>query len=147
MQTDLEDSVIARLQDRVPDLSGRIEGAAHLAQLQAQNLLPKVTPAANVISTGLQGGVADAAAGLFRQSFDETIGVILTFRNTPGKGARALDKIASVKRAVIEAICGWAPDDVVGVFRLVRGAIVSFAGGTLVYQIEFAVGDQLRIMP
>lgn len=143
----LEDDVIARLQDRVPDLSGRIEGAAHLAQLQAQNQFPKVTPAANVISTGLQGGVADAASGVFRQSFDETIGVILTFRNTTGKGARALDKISTVKRAVIEAICGWAPDDMVGVFKLLRGGIVSFAGGTLVYQIEFAVGDQLRITP
>ena len=143
----LVDDVIARLQDRVPDLSGRIEGAAHLAQLQAQNQLPKITPAANVISTGLQGGVADAASGLFRQSFDETIGVILTFRNTAGKGARALDKVDAVKRRVIEAICGWTPDDLVGVFRLARGGIVSFTGGTLVYQIEFAVGDQLRIEP
>ena len=48
---------------------------------------------------------------------------------------------------MIEAICGWAPDGMVGVFRLSRGGIVSFTGGTLVYQIEFAVGDQLRIEP
>ena len=143
----LVDDVIARLQDRVPDLSGRIEGAAHFAQLQAQNQLPHVTPAANVISTGLQGGVPDAASGLFRQSFDETIGVILTFRNAPGKGERALDRVDTIKLAVIEAICGWAPEEMVGVFRLVRGAIVSFAAGTLVYQIEFAAGDQLRITP
>ena len=143
----LVEDVIARLQERVSDLSGRIEGAAHLAQLQAQNKFPTVTPAANVISSGLQGGVPDAASGIFRQSFDETIAVILTFRNTPGKGARALDKVESVKRAVIEAVCGWAPDDLLGVFRLARGGIVSFTGGTLIYQIEFAVGDQLRITP
>lgn len=141
----LADDVIQRLQERVPQLSNRVEGAAHLAQLMAQNQLPQHTPAANVIATGLAGGAADAATGLFRQSYDETVTVYLTFRNVQGTGGNALDLFDEVKWTVIEALCGWGPETAVGVFRLVRGQVVNMTTGTLLYQIDFAIGDQLRI--
>jgi len=141
----LADDVIQRLKDRVPELQHRVEGAAHLAQLMAQNLLPQNTPAANVIATGLTGGAPDAGAGLFRQAYDEQVTVYLTFRNVQGTGGNALDLFDQVKWAVIEALCGWAPDDTVGVFRLQRGQVVNMSTGTLLYQIDFAIGDQLRI--
>lgn len=137
--------VIERLKERVPALQNRVEGAAHLAALMAQNQLPQHTPAANVISAGLAGGTADAATGLFRQRFDETVSVILSFRNMPGTGERAIDAYLPVRRAVLDALCGWAPNDEVGVFRLASGRVVNMTAGTLVYQIDFAIGDQLRI--
>lgn len=142
----LADDVIQRLKERVPELQTRVEGAASLVQLMQANQLPQSTPAANAISSGLAGGAPDAAAGLFRQPFDETVSVFLTFRNVQGKGDRALDLFDAVKWGVIEALCGWAPDDSVGVFRLVRGQVVNMAAGTLIYQIDFAIGDQLRIV-
>lgn len=142
----LADTVIARLMDKVPDLQRRIQGAASLVQLMQENKLPPVTPAANVIASGLVGGQAAAGSGAFTQAFDETISVFLTFRNVQGTGSRALDLFDTVKWAVIRALCGWAPSDTVGVFRLVSGRVVNMAAGTLIYQIDFAIGDQLRIL-
>lgn len=141
----LADDVIARLKERVPHLQHRVEGAAHMVQLMAANQLPQVTPAANVISSGLSGGQPDASSGYFRQAFEETITVFLSFRNVQGPGGNALDLFDQVKWQVIEALCGWAPDEPVGVFRLVRGQVVRMETGTLLYQIDFAIGDQLRI--
>lgn len=143
----LVEDLIQRLKDRVPDLSTRVEGALSLADLMGQGRLPEVTPAANVIQIGLVGKPADAAAGLFRQGFDEVFGVVLTFRNNTPTARKGFDRIEAIKRAVIEAVCGWSPTGVLGVFSLARGTQVSFSGGTLVYQIDFAIGDQLRIDP
>lgn len=141
----LVDDVITRLKERVGRLEHRVEGAASLIQMMQANQLPQVTPAANVIASGLAGGAADAGAGLFRQPIEETIAVFLTFRNVQGKGATALDLFDAVRTEVISAVCGWAPEDGYGVFRLVRGQVVNMAAGTLIYQIDFAISDQLRI--
>ena len=46
---------------------------------------------------------------------------------------------------LIEAIVGWAPENSVGVFRFVRAELVSSSQGTFIYQIDFAIADQLRI--
>lgn len=143
----LIEDLIQRLKERVPDFSGRVEGALNLAELMAQGILPQTTPAANVMSVGLQGGQPDAAAGLFRQAYDEVFGIVLTFRSNTPTGKRAFERAEEIKRAVIEAVAGWSPEDVAGTFRLARGTLVNFSAGTLVYQIDFAIGDQLRITP
>ena len=141
----LVDDVKSRLSDRVPDLSGRIEGAANLVDLLRQNGLSQQALSANLIASGLQGGAVDAASGLFRQAIDETITVVLTFRSVGATGAQVLDRMDEIIRAVIDAVCGWAPEASPGVFRLVRGNVASLTAGTLVYQIDFAIADQLRI--
>lgn len=141
----LSDDVIQRLREKAPLLETRIEGAASLVQLMQQNQLPQHTPAANVISSGLAGGTADSVTDLFRQSYDETISVFLTFRNVQGTGARSLDLFDEVRAEVIGAVCGWGPEGKLGVFRLIRGQVVNMAAGTLIYQIDFAIADQLRI--
>ncbi|WP_295081123.1 hypothetical protein [Tabrizicola sp.] len=143
----LIEDLIERLKERVPDFSGRVEGALNWAELKAQGRLPQTTPAANVISVGLQGGTPDAAAGLFRQAYDEVFGVILTFRNNDAVGRRAFERSEEIKRAVIEAVAGWSPKGVLGTFRLARGTLVAIDAGTLSFQIDFAIGDQLRIDP
>lgn len=143
----LVEDLIERLKERVPALSRRVEAALNLAELMAQGRLPEVTPAAHVIQVGLVGKPADEAAGLFRQGFDEVFGVVLTFRNNTPTARKGFDEVEEIKRAVIEAVCGWSPDGVLGVFSLARGTQVSFSAGSLVYQIDFAIGDQLRIIP
>lgn len=143
----LIEDLIQRLKERVPEFSNRVEGALNLAELMAQGGLPQTTPAANVLSVGLQGGAPDAAAGLFRQPYDEVFGVVLTFRSNTPTGKRAFERAEEIKRAVIKAVTGWSPPGVLGVFRLARGTLVNFSAGTLVYQIDFAIGDQLRIDP
>jgi hypothetical protein len=48
---------------------------------------------------------------------------------------------------VLAAVCGWAPEEVSGVFKLVRPGPVSLANTTFTYVIEFSITDQLRITP
>lgn len=135
----LADDVITRLKERVPTLQHRVEGVAGMANL------PQHGPAARVLSSGLTGGTPNASSGYFVQPVDETVSVYLVFLNVQGMGGNQLDLFDQVRSSVIEAICGWAPEDPVGVFRLVRGQIDRFESGTLVYRIDFAIGDQLRI--
>lgn len=139
------EALIARLQEKVPDLSNRVSGALQIAELMRQNALPQHTPAANVISVGLQGGAPDIASGLYRQMYDEVFGVLLTFRNNDQVGKAALARVGEVIHAVLNAVAGWAPENALGTFRLVRGTVVTVSAGTLVYQIDFALTDQLRI--
>lgn len=139
--------VIARLIARVPAFGGRIEGAMELADMIARKALPQVTPAAHVVPLGMQGGVANSANIFFTQEFDEAIGVLITLRTYTATGARAADQLEVLKLAVISAVVGWGPDTAVGVFRLLRGQLVSMEAGTVVYQIDFALMDQLRIAP
>ena len=46
---------------------------------------------------------------------------------------------------VIEAVCGWAPDDAIGVFELRSAELVGAKDGALIFQLEFTLNDQLRI--
>jgi len=138
--------VINRLKSKVPALSGRIEGAADFAELMRRNALPQVTPAAHVLPLGLQGLSADAAAGAFTQMVRETIGVVLTIRSHSVSGAKSLDTIDALITDVINALAGWEPGAETGVFALVRGSLINMSAGTLVYQLDFAITDQLRIL-
>ncbi|MBL4751459.1 MAG: hypothetical protein JKX71_12915 [Amylibacter sp.] len=140
------DAITARLKAQVSVLEERVEGAASFANLMKSKALPTVTPAAHVIPLGLQGGAATSASGAFTQMFAETIGVILTFRTYGRTGEKALEDIGTVIRAVIEAICGWGPNDEIGVFQLSRGNLVNMSAGTIVYQLDFSITDQLRIL-
>jgi len=145
------EAVRARLAD-MEALAGRIEPAASLSDLIAQNRLPQVTPAAFVLPLGLRGGKADAAAGLYRQQLAEMLGVVLIIRSAgDATGARGADQLTPLRNAVIRRIVGWAPpsdwtgDETIGVFTLSRGELLSLRAGALVYQLDFAVDDQVRI--
>jgi hypothetical protein len=138
------EDVIARLRDQVTALRS-VEGAASLAALMQSNAMPQQTPAAHVITLGMHGGAAEAMAGAFIQSFDETVGVVLTFRTDSQTGARAAGEINVVVRDVIDAVAGWAPTDAMGQFRMARANLVNMSRGTVIYQIDFAISDQLRI--
>lgn len=137
--------IIARLEKRVPDLSGRIEGAAAFAALLKQGALPQQTPAAHVVPAGLRGGAVSAVTGLTRQAVTETFSVVLTIRSHDRVGDGALEPLDALLPAIIAAIVGWQPPDAIDVFALTRGAVVSMSAGTLVYQLDFSLPMQLRI--
>lgn len=130
----------------VAALTGRVEGAAELAALVREGALPQTMPAAFVIPLGLQGGRADAATGLFRQSYVEVAAVVL-FVAAAGDatGALALPELGELIDDVVPRICGWAPANAVGVFELRRGALVALNAGAVIYQLEFGLNNQLRI--
>ena len=65
-------------------------------------------------------------------------------------GARSADPLRDLRNEVIARIVGKeAPSDwggeTIGVFRLSRGELLSMSAGTLIYQLDFAIDDQLRI--
>jgi hypothetical protein len=144
--TTLVESVKARIEASVAALNGATEEVADLAELVKRSALPQRATAAFVIPLGFNGGIPDAATGIFRQLIDDQVGVVLVVQ-APGdpQAKTALAKIDVLSKAVINAVAGWAPDDVIGVFRAVRGRLVSIAAGTVFFQIDFAVEDQLRI--
>jgi hypothetical protein len=141
------DAFIARLVAEVPDLEGRIEGAGELAELTGRNALPQHGTSAFVIPLGWVGGKADAGAGAFDQMLEESYGVITVIRNHTPVGRRVLAELKPFLMRIIEAIAGWTPGDTSGVFRFARGSLVSSAKGTLIYQMDFSIADQLRIFP
>lgn len=137
-------AVVTRLNATVVDLYGRVEGAAEFTDLMQRNDLPQATPAAFVLPLGLAGQQADAMAGAFTQAITETVGVVLVVRGHDRTGKRALERIDQLIRDVIAALIGWAPANEIGAFKLMRGQLIGLRAGALLYQIDFAISDQLR---
>ncbi|WPY94678.1 hypothetical protein T8T21_00705 [Limimaricola variabilis] len=136
--------IIARLKTGVPALRS-VEGASSLAAILKSKALPEVTPAAHVVPLGLRGGQVSAAAGAFVQGIDEMVGVVLTLRTYSRTGARAVPEIDELVDAVIRALAGWGPEEAIGQLRLARGNLLSMETGTILYQVDFALSDQVRI--
>jgi hypothetical protein len=140
------DHVRARIEAQLPALAGNLGNAGDFAQLIERNQLPQYRHGGFVLPGRLAGGAARAMAGMFVQDLDETVSVVLVTRvQGDPSGGKALDEITPLVRAVIEAVCGWGPDDAPGVFTLVSGELVGSQGGALIFQLDFALSDQLRI--
>jgi len=141
-------AVRERIACKVDELEGRLLNAADFANLVETNRLPQITPAAYVMTGGLRGLAADAAAGLFRQGIAVMVMVVLIVRTAGDPLAeRAVDEATPLVSKIIESVSGWGPDDAVGVFELVQAELVGAKDGALVIQIDFALNDQLRITP
>lgn len=145
----LVDDVIARIANAggVAALAGRVKGAAELSELVRQKAMPAASPFAFVLPLALSArGDGDAAAGMFTQSLDETVAVLIAVRAAGDvSGGKALASVEAVGDAVIARVCGWGPDSEPGVFRLTRAALVSAEAGLVLFQIDFTCQRQLRI--
>ena len=141
------DAVRERIADQVPALAGKLEAAGKFADLIERNQVPQMTPAGFVLLGGLKGGPAEMSAGAFIQNFTEgTIVVICDRYAGDALGARSTDLITPIVRDVINAVCGWGPDDAPGVFTLDAAELVGVKGGILIFEIVFRINDQLRII-
>jgi hypothetical protein len=145
--TTLVDSVAQRIGDTVPALTGCIEFIADLAALIAAGAMPQREVCAFVVPLGFDDRGGDAAVNAVTQMLAESVGVVLAIKALgDAKARRALPTIDVLSQSVIAAIVGWAPDDVTGVFRVLKGRMVSADKGLVLYQLDFAVLDQLRIV-
>ncbi len=70
---------------------------------------------------------------------------MLTVRGHDATGARALERIDDLIEAIVAAVAGWSPEAGGWAFNLRRVRLVSSAGGAFVYELTFAIADQLRI--
>ena len=135
-----------RIEAQVPVLAGRVEGAADLAELTRKGAWPQASPAAHLIPLGLQGLGAYSATGAFTQILREMVSVVLTLRTYDRAAGDDLPELHELIQAVLQAVAGWGPDGSVGVFELARGSLIHNRDGRLVYQLDFAIDDQLRIL-
>ena len=138
--------VIDRLNEKVAALSGRIRAAEDYTALLQMKGITSAQGGAYVMPSGIRGGRVESATGIFTQMVDEIIAVVVLVPAERGLGRQGAT-IDGLKQAVIEALCGWVPDDAIGPFQLVRGAMINLGDGALAFQTEFSVPDQLRIIP
>jgi hypothetical protein len=137
-----------RIKQRVPELNNRVDAVADFAAFIAAKALPQTLPAGFVLPLGFNGRDPQASSGAFVQAKDDVFGVVLVAAATGDpKAAKAIGTIEQLTGKVLDAVCGWAPDDSPGVFSALRGRLVSVVPGAAVfYQIDFAIGDQVRII-
>lgn len=137
--------IIARLRAMAPSL-GDVQGAVELTALMAAKPQARSKPIAHVVSTGMRAMGGESSAGAFTQMLDQVFTVFLTLTtvNDP-KGTRAQGALDALILEVITALAGWGPSGAVGVLRLVRSTPLKIEPGVIVYTIEFAITDQLRI--
>lgn len=133
--------------ETIPALTKRIYGAAKLAELTERGSQFQAGTAAFVLPLGLRGGAADAVTGLYRQPVERLVGVVLVVRNLgDATGDKAMADLDPLIEDVIGVLAGWGPEAAFGVFTLARGELAGIAAGTITYQLDFAIEDQLRIV-
>lgn len=140
--------LICRIEAKVEQLAGRVKPAADLTELVRKGALPQAPAAAFVLPIGLRArSEGDAMANAFTQMTDDIFGVVLVVRAAGDvTGAKALPAIDELRDAVIQAVCGWGPDEEMGVFRLARGQLLAVDAGSVQYQLDFAISDQIRVI-
>lgn len=152
----LADETIGRLEAVVPALNKRTKGALDLTEMLRRKALPNYSPAAFVVLNGISGGTAQFSESMFVQAAEEVVSVILVLR-TAGDvtGAKGQAELHTLVWAVIYALCGWAPADAdpegnatdpIGVLVLRRGRVNSLDAGTVFYQLDFAIQQQVRVV-
>lgn len=142
------DAVRQRLIDRVTDLAPeRVQGAVQFAELIENGTLPSAPFFAFVIPVGMQGLKPTSMSGIFTQPVTHRINVTLGFRTHSPTSDKAIGDIEARTSDVLDAICGYAPDDASGAFQINSAGLAGFNKGAVFYQLEFAISDQLRITP
>jgi hypothetical protein len=137
---------VERIGGQVPALTGRVEEVADLTALVREGALPPHSPACFVVSLGFDAQKADAVTGMFRQTLNDVIGVVLVVQALGDpKARRAQGTIDELKKDLLAKLAGWKPASAIGVFEPRRGRLVSVTQGAVIYQIEFGLNTQLRI--
>ena len=149
----LADDAKTRLEASIESLANRVQHALDLSELVRQGALPNSLASAFIVPAGLrpqQGG--ESASGAYTQEVDEVIAVVLVINSAADvTGGRAAPRVDVLVWQVIYALVGWGPADTqdspyIGVFRFLRGQVVSLTKGAVIYQVEFAIPLQLRVL-
>jgi len=142
-------SLVTDVRARMASVTGLvgIEEVADLAALIAANQTPQRSPWAYVLPLGFNGGPAEVSANAYRQPFEPVIAIVFVVQALDDPKARkALATVDQLEQDTLALICGWAPVGAIGVFRALRGRLVSVSQGLVIYQIDFALQNQLRIV-
>lgn len=152
----LVDAVTARI-EAIAGLAGCVEGALSLSEMLARKTLPQRRLTAFVIPSGLNGRAAQSSENAFLQEVDETIAVVLMLRTAnDATGSRAMPGLDTLVWEVIYRLAGWSPEaspdeetsgnEPIGVLELRRGRALNLSAGTVFYQLDFALQQQVRVV-
>jgi hypothetical protein len=142
----LVSDVITRLDATVPTLTGRIQSAADLSKLIAENALPQVTPAAFVLPLGFDASPNARMTGLHSQMLTERIGVVLLVgAAADATGALSLQAVDDLVEQVKVTLVGWAPVAGLDTFDVTRGRLTDLSAGLVFYQLDFSTTRLLRV--
>ncbi|UGA45958.1 hypothetical protein HU230_0007945 [Bradyrhizobium quebecense] len=145
--TTLVDLVAKRIAARVPTLAGAIEYIAELAALVEAGALPQRDLAAFVVPLGFDDRGGSSAANAYTQTLADMVGVVICIKARGDvKAKSAVPKVDEIVNEIVDAVAGWTPNQSVGVFRVLRGRLIPGASGLIVYQLDFELLDQLRIV-
>ncbi len=142
----LVNDVIAKLDNDVSELTGRIFGAADFSMLIATNALPLVTPAAFVLPLGFDASANARMSGMHSQQRTERIGVVLLVGSAAdATGAESLTAVDELVDRVTLALAGWKPASGDIGFDVLRGRMLDLREGLCFYQIDFSTQRLLRV--
>lgn len=139
-----------RVASQVPALTGALYEAAEFAALVKTGALPQKMFAGYILPAGLDAGKPDAIAGLYRQSYEDSLSIVLVLQ-APGDatGKQVLPKLDVAIADVLAALCGWVPPaaETAAQFQFRRGRMVPSerGSGAVFYQLDFSLQRQLRI--
>lgn len=144
----LVDAVVSLVAAADAALAERVKRAADLSELVRTGQWPASPVAAFVLPLGLRPrSEGDAAAGAFIQAVDESVGVLLVVSAAADPtGGKALPAIDALVEAVIAGVAGQDVGNSAGVLRLARGALISAEAGRVIYQIDFSIHREVRIL-
>lgn len=144
--TTLEQLVAVRIDDQVAALKGHVEDVAAFATLLAEGALPQAEVCAFVAPSGFDDRGGSSIVGAHTQMLEDVVTVILCVKaRGDAKGSKALPTIAELRDDVVACVAGWQPAGD-AVFFVRRGRMVSFEKGLMLYQLDFSLKNQLRIM-
>lgn len=144
----MAEGVVPALIDRLKArglFGGRIGPAADLQALIRGGQAGQPVLRAHVIPSALVGSSPRASAGSFVQSVERGVTILFTLPAPDGTGGGKADQLEQIINDTAVAVVGWSVAGMPGVFRLVRGALLSMQAGTIAYQLDFSISDQLRV--
>ncbi len=141
----LADLVVARLE--ASQAVERVEGALELQALVEAGALPSAGRSAFVVPLGFNGGAVGMASGAYVQALTEVVGVVLAVRSSQPPARAARHALSGLVEAVVAALAGWQPPGAIDVLRLNRGFLVDVRKGIALYQLDFSISSQLRVLP
>ena len=150
----LLDDVQARIASTVTELPDeRLQFAAELAELIRRDALPNAPISAYLLDGGTRPvGDGQSGAGFFIQAVEQRVAVVVIF-NSAGDvtGGKVVGRADELLDRLTRGMVGWAPaGDAEHVyttdFRFGGSDPAALSAGRAMYQLEFAIGLQLRIL-
>lgn len=137
-------SIVDRLKDRAGCL--RKVGLAGDLHAVLEGKLPDPSGVSAFVLIGEErGGQAAISSGAYIQPVQNSIAVVLTFREISNRaGDKLVDEVEGAKSEVKAALVGWMPTGANGALKLVQGAVLSFKPGLFAWGYQFAASTQLR---